>query len=302
MGQPDVICLGETMAMVAPVDAVPLADSESFRVLVGGAESTVAMYLAELGYRTAWVSALGDDPLATRILRALGSQGVDLSFVRLVPSAPTGAYFKDPGGQQTTVHYYRKGSAASGMGPDLLESLPLTTAKLVHTTGITPALSASCSDLMSVLCDRVQDTGTKLSFDVNYRPGLWSVEEAGPVLLSLARRADYVLVGRDEAEVLWQTSDARSVHDLVQPRGKLVVKDGAEGATEFSGGEEVFVPAAKVEVVEVVGAGDAFAAGYLAAQLQGRPAEEALRGGHRLASRTLRSMDDFVPLGSGETL
>lgn len=80
-----------------------------------------------------------------------------------------------------------------------------------------------------------------------------------------------------------------------------MVKDGAVGATEFWAGEEVFVPAAHVDVMEVVGAGDAFAAGYLAAQLQGTSAADALQAGHELAARTLRSMDDFVPFNGAST-
>lgn len=301
MEYPDVICLGETMAMVVPTRAVPLKDSELFHILVGGAESTVAMYLAERGYRAAWVSALGDDAFAARIMRTLSAQGVDLSHVTITPAAQTGVYFKDPAGQHTKVHYYRKGSAASRMGPDVLDALPLERAQVVHTTGITAALSRSCGDLVLALCKRLRGASTKLSFDVNYRSGLWNADEASAPLLSIARQADLVFVGRDEAEALWQTTDARSIRDLIDPVGKLVVKDGAVGATEFWAGEEVFVPAARVDVMEVVGAGDAFAAGYLAAQLQGSSAADALQAGHELAARTLRSMDDFVPFTGAST-
>ncbi|MFJ6281253.1 sugar kinase [Arthrobacter subterraneus] len=296
MNQPDVVCLGETMVLVTPTEAVPLEDAPLFHLSVGGAESTVAMYLAEAGYRTSWASALGDDPFATRILRLLSSQGVDTSFVQVNTGAPTGIYFKNPGRESTQIHYYRSGSAASTMSERFLDTLPLEGARLVHVTGITPALSSSCNQLVAALPGRLRTIGAKLSFDVNYRPGLWPVAEAAPVLLNLASQADYVFVGRDEAELLWGTTTPASIRDLIGPTGKLVVKDGAVGATEFSRHGEVFVEAQRVDVVEVVGAGDAFAAGYLSGQLQNSSARECLRRGHELAARTLQSTSDFVPL------
>lgn len=293
---PEVICLGETMAMVTPARAVPLKDSDVFQMFAGGAESTVAMYLAERRHRVAWVSALGDDPFAIRILRELADRAVDLSYVTVMAAAQTGVYFKDPGNQATAVHYYRRGSAASRMGPDILDDLPLASARLVHTTGITAALSPSCGELVLALCERLRDSSTTLSFDVNYRPTLWLGQDAAASLLNIARQADLVFVGRDEAEALWGTTDARSIRDFINPAGRLVVKEAALGATEFSGNDEVFVPSVPVdEIIEVVGAGDAFAAGYLAALLRGACGAQALQAGHELAGRALRSMSDFVP-------
>ncbi|MDY7529748.1 MULTISPECIES: sugar kinase [unclassified Cryobacterium] len=294
METPEVLCLGETMVLVTPTEATPLADSALFHLAVGGAESTVAMYLAESGFRTSWISSVGDDPLGRRILESLHEQRVDTSLVTLNPNAPTGVYFKNPGGIPG-VYYYRKGSAASMMTVEILDALPLATARLIHTSGVTPGLSSSCRELMLALPSRLVGTTTLLSFDVNYRAGVWSVEEAAPVLLRLARQADIVFVGLDEAEVLWQTHTPQAVFDLIRPLGTLIVKNGAVGATEFSSGTEVFVAAPHITVVEEVGAGDAFAAGYLAAQLNGDSAEESLSAGHGCAARTLQSTSDFVP-------
>lgn len=132
------------------------------------------MYLAESGFRTAWASTLGQDPLGTRILRTVEKHGVDTSFVQLV-DAPTGVYFKDPGEGSTRVHYYRRGSAASTMCAAFLDSLPLAGARLVHASGITPGLSRSCRDMMMALPERLRASETKFSFDVNYRLGVWPV-------------------------------------------------------------------------------------------------------------------------------
>ncbi|MET9495872.1 sugar kinase [Streptomyces sp. NPDC006552] len=294
------VCLGETMAQVTPADGAGLEDSRELRLAVAGAESTVAQYLADLGHRAAWVSRVGDDPFGRRIVAAVGARGVDVSGVRADAAAPTGVYFKDPGPDGTRVHYYRAGSAASRMGPGDADRVDLSRARLLHLTGITPALSEGCAALVRTLLDRAADTGTFVSFDVNYRPMLWSSRgEAAAVLGELARRADLVLVGRDEGEALWGTPTAEDLRDHLAgrraPRGTLVVKDGAVGATEFSAGQNVFVAAPAVDVVEAVGAGDAFAAGYLGALLHGAPVAERLALGHRLAGRTLRSIEDYVP-------
>ncbi|MHB9753183.1 sugar kinase [Streptomyces sp. BYX5S] len=290
------VCLGETMAQVTPADGEGLERSRELRLAVAGAESTVAQYLADLGHGAAWVSRVGDDPFGRRIVAAVASRGVDVGGVLADPGAPTGVYFKDPGPDGTRVHYYRAGSAASRMTAADADRVDLTGARLLHLTGITPALSEGCAALVDTLVARAKDSGTLVSFDVNYRPALWSSRAvAGETLLSLARRADIVLVGRDEAEALWGTPTADDVRDHLAPRGTLVVKDGDVGATEFAPGAREFVAAPAVEVVETVGAGDAFAAGYLSGLLNGAPARERLALGHRLAGRTLRSIEDYVP-------
>ncbi|MEV1022180.1 sugar kinase [Streptomyces sp. NPDC050264] len=295
------VCLGETMAQVAPADGAGLEHSRELRLAVAGAESTVAQYLADLGHRASWVSRVGDDPFGRRIVAEVASRGVDVSGVRADADAPTGVYFKDPGPDGTRVHYYRAGSAASRMGPGDADRVDLTGVRLLHLTGITPALSEGCAALVRALMERAADTGTIISFDVNYRAALWSSKGvAADELCGLARRADVVFVGRDEGEDLWGAPTAEDIRDHLAPRGTLVVKDGPVGAVEFGAEGREFVAAPVVEVVEAVGAGDAFAAGYLGALLNGAAARERLTLGHRLAGRTLRSIEDYVPAAREE--
>ncbi|WP_328633155.1 sugar kinase [Streptomyces sp. NBC_00356] len=295
------VCLGETMAQVTPADGEGLERSRELRLAVAGAESTVAQYLADLGHEAAWVSRVGDDPFGRRIVAAVASRGVRVDGVLADPTAPTGVYFKDPGPDGTRVHYYRAGSAASRMTPADADRVDLTDVRLLHLTGITPALSDGCAELVDALMKRAADSGTRVSFDVNYRPALWSSREAAAdALRALARRADVVLVGRDEAETLWGTATAEDVREHLAPRGILVVKDGDVGATEFTGAGSEFVAAPVVDVVEAVGAGDAFAAGYLSGLLDGSTPAERLALGHRLAGRTLRSIEDYVPATTQE--
>lgn len=288
---PALIALGETMVLVTPRDATPLADADDVRLSIGGAESNVAAHAAALGRRTAWVGALGDEVLGHRVHRAITAQGVDTRWVRFDPDAPTGVYFKDPG---RGVLYYRAGSAASRMTAESIADVPLEQAEIVHVSGITPALSASCAAMIDAVIARVAESDAALSFDVNHRAALWPASEAAPVLLDLANRADIVFVGLDEAETLWGTKTAEDVRALVSAPARLVVKDGDVGATEFSAEGAVFVPAIRTEVVEAVGAGDAFAAGYLAGLLAGDAPAERLQGGHRRAHLVLQSTDDVV--------
>ena len=286
-----IITLGETMILVTPTANTTLESADQFRLDIGGAESNVATHLAALGHHASWVSRVGDDALGRRLTKAIEARGVDTSLVETIPNAPTGVYFKNPG---NGVLYYRRGSAASPSAPGILDRVPLLDAALVHVSGITPALSASCSALIDAVIDRVEGTETVLSFDINYRPALWGATEAAARLHRLAQRADIVFVGLDEAETLWGTSTAAEVRAVLHAPQILVVKDGDVGATEFSAAGESFIPAPHVEVVEAVGAGDAFAAGYLAAQLDGKDAAERLSAGHARAALVLQSMSDFV--------
>jgi 2-dehydro-3-deoxygluconokinase len=294
---PRLITIGETMALVTPAHAEPLATAQDVRLLIGGAESNVAVHAVRLGIPTAWVSAVGDDALGVRVLDEVAGHGVDVRGVTRNPDAPTGVYFKDPG---RGVLYYRRGSAASLLGPDDIAGVPLEDAEIVHVSGITPALSPRCAALIESVFARVAAAGGILSFDVNHRAALWEPGAAASALLALARRADIVFVGLDEAEGLWGTADADAVRALMPQPAVVVVKDGDVGATEFDrrSGENLrtFVPAIRTEVVEPVGAGDAFAAGYLAARLQGADAVARLAGGHRRAHLVLQSTDDLPPL------
>ncbi|WP_377273501.1 sugar kinase [Peterkaempfera sp. SMS 1(5)a] len=291
-----VVCLGETMAALAPEPLSPLDDADLLRVDIAGAESNVALYLADHGIPARWVSAVGDDPFGRRIRERIAHGGVDVSGVRTDPERPTGLLLKDPGAHGTRVHYHRRGSAASALTPDVLDDPAVTGAALLHLSGITPALSPGCHDLVERALR--PDRPWPVSFDVNHRPALWTGRSAADVLRPLADRADIVLVGLDEAQALWGDglTDARAVRDLLPGPHVLVVKDGAHAATAFAGPEVHRVPALTVDVMEPVGAGDAFAAGFLAGLLREMPVERALRLGHLTAASALRVAADRGPL------
>jgi len=299
---PDVLCVGETMVMVTPAPGGRLDARSSFLLRAGGAESNVAMFLAELGHRAAWLSRVGSDPLGALLLSEVAATGVDTSLVEVSSGEPTGVYFKDPGPRGTAVYYYRRGSAAAAMDPEFLSRRGPGSAAVVHISGITPALSDSCQDLVRhVLVDRPLREAT-VSFDVNYRPALWEPGAAGPVLRDLAARADVVFVGLDEAATLWGVSTAAEVRALLPEPGVVVIKDGAVDASSFHAGGVSRVPALRVEVVEPVGAGDAFAAGWLSGLLQGLDHTGRLRLGHLVAGAALRSTSDHADVPPRDVL
>lgn len=292
---PEVVCIGESMGLVTALGA-PLAATETAALGIAGAEGNVAVGLVSAGHRAAWASRLGDDPIGVRISTELERRGVDL-WVTTDADAPTGVMFKDPGVESSSVYYYRRGSAASLTAPGFLDPARLAGVRIVHTTGITPALSPSCRAMVDQLFTDARAAGALVSFDVNDRRALWTMQDAAETLAVLADAADIAFVGRDEAERIWGTATAAEIRTHLPHCGLLIVKDGDVGATAFLGDDEpVFVPAPRVEVVEPVGAGDAFAAGFLAATLEGAELAERLSAGHAAAARVLTTHGDLPPL------
>ncbi|MEU7336875.1 sugar kinase [Streptomyces sp. NPDC007074] len=294
-----VVCVGETMAALAPDPVGPLEDAEHLRLSVAGAESNVAMYLADHGVPVTWLSALGDDAPGRRVRATVAAAGVDVTHVRTDPARPTGLLLKSPRPDGTRVHYYRSGSAASALDPGLLDTAPVRAASLLHVSGITPALSPSCRDLVRhALGKPPGERPYAVSFDVNHRPALWHDGTAPSVLRDLADRADIVFVGLDEAQDLWGAGlTADGVRELLPQPRIVVVKDGGDFATAFSReAGAVVVPALRTPVVEPVGAGDAFAAGFLAGLLHDETLTGALRLGHITAVSALRVTGDHGTL------
>nr|WP_223182859.1 sugar kinase [Streptomyces sp. CBMA370] len=303
---PDVVCLGESMVTFLPTRPGRLADVPAFTRAIGGAESNVACALAAAGHRVRWVGRVGRDGFGDHLVEAIAARGVDVRAVGRDPRRPTGIYFRTAADRATDAHevaYYRAGSAASAMSPDTVPYDSVADGRILHLSGITAALSADCLALMRELT--APRPGRPLvSFDLNYRPTLWpgGPAEAGPVLLDLARRADLVFVGADEAAQVWGLPDPEAVVAALPEPTVLVVKLGEHGALAVDrtgaadGGEPVVVrvPAPRVDVVAPVGAGDAFAAGFLSATLRGLGTRAAIRHGHLMAAAALTVPGDLA--------
>ncbi|MFF4587055.1 sugar kinase [Streptomyces sp. NPDC001388] len=298
----DVVALGESMVTFLPSRPGRLADVPSFDRAVGGAESNVACALAAAGHAVRWVSRVGADGFGDHLVETIGSYGVDVTSVRRDPERPTGVYFRTAGDRATAAHevaYYRAGSAASAMAVGNVDLAAVRAGRVLHLSGITAALSGDCLGLLRALT--APRPGRPLvSFDVNHRPGLWTDGDGPRVLRDLARGADLVFVGADEAEEVWGLKDADAVRTALPGPAVLVVKQGERGATVLGRGSALHVPAPHVDVVAAVGAGDAFAAGFLSATLRGLPARDRLRHGHLMAAAALTVPGDLaVPPSRG---
>lgn len=301
----DVVTLGESMVTFLPSRPGRLADVPSFDRGIGGAESNVACGLAAAGHSVKWVSRVGADGFGDHLVETIASYGVDTSAVRRDPVRPTGIYFRTAGERATDAHevaYYRTGSAASAMATDTVDLDALRSGRILHLSGITAALSGDCLGLLRELTAR-RPGRPLVSFDVNHRPGLWRDTEGPRVLLDLARAADIVFVGDDEARDAWGLHGAAAVREALPEPDLLVVKQGERGATVFDNtggvGEDAadtatFAGALRVDVIAHVGAGDAFAAGFLSATLRGLPVRDRIRHGHLMAAAALTVPGDLA--------
>ncbi|MFI5085542.1 MAG: sugar kinase [Actinomycetales bacterium] len=302
------VCVGETMAVLTPPPGVGLRAASGLLLGIGGAESNVAMGLAAMGLESHWIGRLGNDGFGARILEELRAHSVGTSGVEVDRLRPTGLYVKVPalvyaagpdGGDAASVLYYRQGSAASAMGPETLDNPEVAAllrgASLIHLSGITAALSDGCAELTRRILSAPRE-GRVVSFDINWRPALWRDRDPS-VLAALANAADVVLVGRDEAELAFGTGDEAELRTLLPDPAVLVVKDADVRATAWlRDGSVIRVPALAVEVLEPVGAGDAFAAGYLSGLIFGLDQRACLRRGHISAAATLTVHGDRGPL------
>jgi 2-dehydro-3-deoxygluconokinase len=302
----DVLTFGEPLASVRAAGLLRYGGALSLSL--GGAETNVAIGLARLGHRAGWVGRVGDDEFGSFVRRTLGGEGVIAEAI-VDHERPTGVMFLERRvADVSRVAYYRAGSAASALtAADLLPALRAATPRILHVTGITPALSDSAAAATIAAVREARDSGVLVSFDVNFRSKLWAAEEARPVLTELAGLAEVVFASDDELALVTDSrhgsDEAAAVGELVA-RGvdQVVLKRGAAGATAWFAGAPTSVPARPVPVVDTVGAGDAFTAGYLSALLDGLPVPERLHRGAVLGAFAVSAPGDWESLPTRDEL
>jgi 2-dehydro-3-deoxygluconokinase len=266
---------GETMGLVAADGIGSLEYARSFSFGIGGAESNVAIGVARLGQRATWLGRVGRDATGDLIERRLRSEQVRTLALR--DEAFTGLMLKfRRSGEYLHVDYHRAGSAGSRLAPADIPAAELESASIVHVTGITPALSDSARAAVFHAVETARAAGVIVSVDVNYRAKLWSRFDAAPVLRDLVSRVDVAFASPDEAALFVDRSAPVDGLAALGPR-EVVVKDGARGCEALIDGARFSLPALPVRVVDPVGAGDAFVAGYLAERLAGATPEDRLR-------------------------
>ncbi|MFC0457446.1 sugar kinase [Arthrobacter liuii] len=285
----DLLTFGESMVSLR--SAGPLAAGGTLNMQVAGAESNVAIGVARLGHTAAWAGAVGPDPHGEFILKQLRGEGVRVHH-SVHPDRSTGVMFLE---QRTAdlsrAFYYRAGSAGATISPGDVAAALDTGARILHLTGITPALSPDARAAVEYAAERAAPDGTVVSLDVNYRGKLWSRDEARAVLRPLVRHATIVIASDDELDLIappqagsglaGPPADEASAATRLLEAGvrEVVVKRGAAGAAVYSADGRLEAPAIAVTCVDTVGAGDAFTAGYLSALLDGEDVAGRLHRG-----------------------
>lgn len=298
----DAALFGEAMLMLIADRPGPLEQAGAFTRGIAGAEVNVAIGLARLGFKVGWASRLGADSMGRYLLAHMAGEGVDCSRVVCDPAQRTGFLFKGrvADGSDPEVEYHRKGAAASRMAPQQIDAAWLASARHLHATGVFPALSGSCLATARRALAIARTAGRSISFDPNLRPSLWPSEAAMRERVNaLAAQADWVLPGLAEGERLTGEASPEGIARFYLAQGArlVVVKLGAAGAY-YQGehqGRSVrgHVPAWPVaEVVDTVGAGDAFAVGVVSALLEGQEPAQAVRRGCWIGARQVQVLGD----------
>ncbi len=273
-----VVALGEGLVELAAVGG-SLEEAREFRRGFGGDTSNFAIAAARLGAPVAYVTRVGDDVFGRVLLRKWIQEGVDVSHVRVGAGEPTGIYFlaREGAGQFT---YYRAGSAASRLTPEDVPRALLRSARLVHTSGITQAISSSARKAAYVAMEAAKEFGVTVSYDVNARPKLASAAEFRTFLEEAVAMTDLVFLSEEDARFLFGDWPEDSILDALLDMGArvAVLKLGEHGCRVATrDGDRMAVPGWAVDCVDPTGAGDAFDAAFAVEWLAGRPLWELAR-------------------------
>lgn len=303
----DVTTVGSTMLRLSVQPGERLETAPAFQVHTAGTESNTMVALARMGRQTAWVSRLTDNALGRRVAREIGHHGVDVSEVVWTTEARNEVFFVEAGAspRPTQVIYDRRHSAVASMQSAELDLDFLLDTRILHLSGILPALSEQCLQVTGDLIDAARSAQVPVSFDVNYRAKLWSPEQAARSLEPLMRGADYLFLTREDAGQLFGLTGepeqlVRSCADRFDA-GLTVVTLGGEGGVAWDGHDLHACSGYPVEAQDRLGAGDCFAAGVLCGVLEGSLAQ-GMAFGAAMAALKLGIRGDYFVSDRAEVL
>lgn len=309
----EVVTVGECLIAFVAATPGPVAEATTFERFVAGAEANVAVGLARLGHDVAFIGRVGADGFGEAIRRRLRGEGVDTTHLTTDSDGATGLMFRERrvlGPAQ--VVYARRDSAGSHLSPADVDRAhgigAFDRIRWLHVTGITPAISGSASAATQRAMALARVDGATISLDLNLRRRLWSDAEAAPILRALAADVDVILGSADELAVLTGLAaddDPADPADLARAATALgptiaVAKLGPEGALAVDrDGEDLPVARSGVPlpvVVDPVGAGDAFCAGFIAARLEGADLALALETANACGAAAAAALGDQTGL------
>jgi 2-dehydro-3-deoxygluconokinase len=282
----DVYTLGEPLGVVSSGRVRHESDA---RLDVCGPEFTLAIALARLGHRSAYLGKVGDDELGARALTVLRGEGVDVGDMRVAEGLRTGLILRESRvGREPKVTHYRTASAGSRLAPGNVPIDRIAAAKMLHVTGLTAGLGRDTLDAVRAAVSAARNADVMISFSVEYVPELWpSVREAEEVLGELACDSHLLFLRQDELDL---------VKPALTPEREVVVDRGAKGASVRADRMRYDVPGWQVPVVDTAGAGEAFAAGYISAALDGLIPQERLHRGALMSAAAVTSVSDWQGL------
>ena len=298
----DLFTFGEALSVFISSDTDSVMSAKKFERVTAGAEVNVAVTLSRLGLKSAYFSRFGNDQLGSVMLADIAAEGVDISLAKRVNSF-TAAMVRNPGkAAPVEISYLRKGSAASTIEPaDILDSY-ISSARWLHTTGITCAISQSGAATVKHALTKAASLGIKSSFDLNLRRKLWSEEDAKKTLQPLAENIELLIGGEDEYQVVFGDGDAKKLLIQANQRGCAiaVMTKGDQMMRYAIEGEYGEITPPKVVAVDPVGSGDAFTGGTIAGLLSGLSALDALKQGSICGALVASMFGDWtgIPTGS----
>lgn len=304
----DLVGLGEVMLRLAAPPPLRLDQAVALDVQIGGSEANVMAAVSRMGLRTAFISALpSDHAWGDRTIRELSGHGVDCAGIFRRPASRMGLYFLEYGSPPRPVRvlYDRRDSAMSQLVPDEVDWSLVRGARMVHLSGITAALGENLRDVLRRASAEAQAARVPLSFDVNYRSRLWSAKEARDFLAEILPAVRYLFIGSDDAETVFELSGAPEhvLEGLARfaPAATIALTLGEAGSAVREG-STVRRPSRlyAVTTVDRVGAGDAYAAGFLWRVLQGRSIQEAVDSATALAALKCTIWGDIALVGPAE--
>lgn len=296
---PQVVTFGESLGLFVPSsDHQALEYTSQVKMSFGGAESNVAIGLARLGVSVGWCGRLGNDSFGRQIYRTLRSEGVDVSNAILVDDEQTGLMFREQSYGRLSVFYYRKESAMTRISTEEIDEQYIKQAKIIHLTGITPMLSTSSRQTVLQVLEIAKQNNVRVTFDPNIRLKLWSIEDIRNVFFEILPYVDYLISGFDEAKLLFSIDDESAMIEHVKSLTIPTVIKGIENENWLLTDGKVYrFPFYHVDqVVDEVGAGDAFAAGFIAGLCKGETIEDCMRIGAITGALSIQMPGDWEGL------
>jgi 2-dehydro-3-deoxygluconokinase len=273
-------------------------DPRDYRMGFGGDTSNCVVAAARLGARCACVTQVGDDAFGHALLALWQREQVGTEGVGVIAGAPTGVYFVSHGPDGHRFSYRRHGSAASLMQAARLPRALIESARYLHCSGISQAISDSALLCVAEAIAVARSAGTRVSYDLNFRPALVSASRALELARQTLPHCDLFFPSVDEIRVMTGLDQPRDViawsHD--QGARRVVLKLGAQGCMVSEDGELLQIPGVPVTPVDATGAGDCFAGACLSQLARGSALADAARVANVAAALSTQGYGAIDPL------